>query len=115
MSTITSVNTIVVTVEDVVEDVAVTKAEGRGTRVEVKPVVVGVGDGYGSVLSTVAIRVANKRSFPVGIKFAVGNGDTSAPVGNIKETIIAKGFQLSVTNASKAHAKLTSPCRGPCR
>ncbi len=115
MSTITSVDTIVVAVKDVVEDVTVTKAEGRSARVEVEPEVVRVGDGYGGILRTVAVRVTDQGSFPVGVELAIGDTNTGASVGDIEETIVAKGYLFSTVDVLKKYTELTSLYHGPCR
>lgn len=90
MSTIASVNTVVVVVKDVVVDVTVTEAEGRSTGVKVEPVVVGVRNSDSNILSTVAVGVADEGSLPVSVKLAVGHGDASASMGDVKKTIVAK-------------------------
>lgn len=87
--TITGVDSVVVVVEDVVENVAVTESERGGTRVKVVPVVGGICDGDWGVLSTVAVGVANKRGFPVGVELAVRDSHSRAAVGDVEETIVA--------------------------
>jgi len=73
----------------VVEDVDETEADGRGTRSNVGPVVVGVGDVEStSVLISVAVRVTDQRSLVVVVEVSVGDGNPVRSVGNIKKTII---------------------------
>lgn len=98
--TITGVDSVVVVVEDVVENVAVTESERGGTRVKVVPVVGGVCDGDRGVLSTVAVGVANKGGFPVGVELAVRHSHSRAAMGDVEETIVANIEML-------VHAKKT--------
>lgn len=91
LSTVTSVNTIVVVIKDTVEDVPVAEAEGRSTRVEVGPPIVGIGYSDGYILSSIAVGMPNKRSLPVSVELAISDRDTSTTVGDVEKTIIA-GF-----------------------
>jgi hypothetical protein len=91
--------------------VTVAEPERGSTRVEVVPVVGGEGNGHRGVLSTVAVGVANKRGFPVGVQLAVGDSYSGATVCDIKETIIAK-MEKSVNSVKRTRGKqLTSPRR----
>jgi len=91
LSTVTSVDTIVVVIKDVVEDVTVAEAERRGTRVEVEPIIVGIGNSNSYVLRSIIVGMANKRSLPVSVELAISDRDTSTAVGDVEKTIIT-GF-----------------------
>jgi len=91
LSTVTSVDTIVVVIKDTVEDVAMAEAEGRSTRVEVEPIIEGIGYSDGYILSSIAVGMPNKRSLPVSVELAVSDCDTSTTVGNVEKTVIT-GF-----------------------
>ena len=91
LSTVTSVDTIVVVIKDTVEDVAMAEAEGRSTRVEVEPIIEGIGYSDGYILSSIAVGMPNKRSLPVSVELAVSDCDTSTTVCNVEKTIIT-GF-----------------------
>lgn len=73
----------------VVEDVDGAESDRGGTRVDVVPVVVGVGDvELASVLLGVAVRVADKRGLVVVVEEGVGDGDEVGGVGDVEETIV---------------------------
>jgi len=91
LSTVTSVDTIVVVIKDIVENVAMAEAEGRSTRVEVKPPIVGIGYSNGYILRSITVGMPNKRSLPVSVELGIGDRDTSTAVGDVEETIIT-GF-----------------------
>lgn len=88
LSTITSVDTIVVVVEDIVEDVTVAETEGRSARVEVEPPIVGVSNSDSYILRSIVVGMTNKRSFPVSIELAISDRDTSAAVGDVEKSIV---------------------------
>lgn len=68
---------------------ASSETEARSTRVDVAPVVVGVGDDQvASVLVAVAVGVADQTGLPVVVEVGVGDGDVVRTVGHITETIV---------------------------
>jgi hypothetical protein len=92
--TITGVDSVVVVLEEVIENVAVAKAEGGRARVEVGPIVVGKSDGDGHVLRTIAVRVADKTRLPVVVELAVGYSDSGAAMSDIQEAIVAIYYRV---------------------
>jgi len=87
LSTITSVDTIVVVIKDTVEDVAVAEAGGRSTRVEVELIIKGKGYSDGYILSSIPVGMPNKRVLPVSVELAVSDRDNSTTVDDVKKTI----------------------------
>ena len=102
--------TVVVALEVVVIDVAVTEAEGGSARVQVLPVVAVECHGDSGVLSSVAVRVTDKRCLPVVMEVAVCHSDTCAAMGNVEDTVITMkpSEQVRETGTWQEH---TSPCR----
>jgi hypothetical protein len=80
----------------VVVDVALTEAEGRSARVEVGPVVVGVGHTELHVLAAIRVGVADKRCLPVVGELRPRNGDTVRAMGNVEETIVVVLVMVAV-------------------
>lgn len=66
-----------------------TKPERGRARVEVSPVVSGIGNCDFGVLGAIIVRVSNQRGFPVVGELGVGDSDASASVGNVQKTIVA--------------------------
>lgn len=58
--------TVVVGVENVIEDMTMAETERRGTRVQVLPVVVSKGDGDRGILCAIVVRVSNEGSLDHG-------------------------------------------------
>lgn len=73
--TVTSVDAVVIVLEDVVVDVTVAETERWGSGVEVLPVVVGVGHLDGDILSSVAVGVSHQRRLPMVVEVRVGYRD----------------------------------------
>lgn len=48
----------------------------------------------GHVLGTIAVGVTDKRCLPVVVQFAVSHGDSSAAMGDVKKTVVAKRMKL---------------------
>jgi hypothetical protein len=70
--------------EVAVVDVAGAEADRRGARVDVAPVVVGVGDAQVAlVFGAVVVAVAYQRGFPVVVDVAVGDGYVVGGVGEL--------------------------------
>jgi hypothetical protein len=88
LGTNTGIDSVTVVLEEVVEKVAGTEAEGGSAGVEVSEVAVGVGHSDSLVFVAVGIGMADERSLEVVMELAVGNGDTSGTVCNVEETII---------------------------
>lgn len=63
--------------------------ESRAPGVQVREDVVGVCDGNGDILGTVAVGVTDQGGLPVVVQYGVGYGDASASVGDIEETVVA--------------------------
>lgn len=60
------------------------EAEGRSTRVDVRPVVVGVGDAQvAGVFFFVAVAVPDEGGLPVVVDVAVADGDIVGSVGEL--------------------------------
>ena len=90
LGTDTGVDSVADFLEQVVEDMGSAEPNRWRTRVEVEPVVVGVGDGDLGVLCLVAVRVANERSLEVVGQLAVAHSDLGATVGNVEQTVVAR-------------------------
>lgn len=89
LSAITGVDAVVGVQEVAVDDMAGSEAVRWRTRVDVVPVVVGIGDGQmARILVAIAVRVTDERGLPVVVDVAVGDGDIVASVGDIDETIV---------------------------
>jgi hypothetical protein len=97
LSSNAGVDTVVVVVEDVVEDMAVAESEGRSARVDVLEVVERIGNRDLGVLRAVAIGMAYKGALPVVVEVRVRDGDASATVSNIQKTIVVVLIVIPVT------------------
>lgn len=66
-----------------------TEADRGGARVDVGPVVVGVGDGQGAlVLLAVAVGVADEGGLVVVVDLGVGDGDKSGGMGDVEKSVV---------------------------
>lgn len=81
-----------------VVDVEGAEADAGVARVDVDPVVVGVGDAeVAGVLVGVAVRVADEGALPVVVEVRVGDGDIVRGVGHVEETVVVILADVEVT------------------
>lgn len=98
-----------------VVDVAGAEAERGSARVDVVPVVVGVGDAeVALVLVAVAVGVADQRGLVVVVDEGVGDGDEVGGVGQLDGVSWLEWRDWSGVNVRQSDRR-SSPCRGPCR
>lgn len=84
----------------VVEDVAGAEAEGWAARVQVRPVVVRVGDfQVARVFVGVAVGVSDQRGFPVVVDVVVAEGDEGGGVGDVEEAVVVVLYSQPVNHA----------------
>lgn len=72
----------------VVEDVSLSEAEGRSTRVQVVPLVVRIGNPDVHVFVFIAVRMSDEGCLPVIVQIRVSHGDAVTSVCDIKKSIV---------------------------